>query len=207
LIPTGGVAIIGGGGHARVVISTLRAAGVEAAAVFDDDPGRRGTRVLGVEVVGPVASVADHPSEFGIVAVGDNRVRKAIVGRVGLRWVTAVHPRALVDPSARVGAGAVVFAGAVVQPGAVIGEHAVVNTGVIIEHDCTIGDFAQAASGTCLAGAVRVGEGAMLGVGTLAVPGVRVGAWSTLGAGSVVVRDLPDGVVAFGVPAARRGGA
>jgi acetyltransferase EpsM len=33
-------------------------------------------------------------------------------------------------------------------------------------------------------------------------PGVRIGRWSTLGAGAVAIRDVADGVVAVGVPAA-----
>mgnify|MGYP003515698800 CR=1 FL=1 len=37
----------------------------------------------------------------------------------------------------------------------------------------------------------------------LALPlaGVRVGAWATIGAGAAVVHDIPDGVLAVGVPA------
>jgi sugar O-acyltransferase (sialic acid O-acetyltransferase NeuD family) len=197
------VVVIGAGGHAKVVISTLRAAGHEVAAVFDDNPAKRGTRVLGVEVVGPIDSIADHPYESGIVAIGNNRLRKTIADRVGpgFHWVTAIHPGAHVDASLKIGAGSVVFVGAVIQPDVVIGAHVIINTGAIVEHDCTMGSFSQATSGTCLAGGVEVGEGAMLGIGTLAIPGVRIGSWSTVGAGSVVVRDLPENVVAVGAPA------
>ena len=41
----------------------------------------------------------------------------------------------------------------------------------------------------------------MLGIGSVAIPGVRIGAWTTVGAGAAVVRDVPDRVVAMGVPA------
>jgi sugar O-acyltransferase (sialic acid O-acetyltransferase NeuD family) len=196
-----GVVVIGGGGHARVVISTLRRAGCEVAAVFDDASASWGTRVCGVEVLGPVESIPEHPYRCGVIAVGDNQTRREIAGRVSLCWLTAVHPGAYVDPSATVGPGAVVFAGAVVQPGAVVGDHAIVNSGAVVDHDCEVGRFAHVAPGVILAGAVRVGEGTLLGVGTSVIPGVRIGSWSTVGAGSVVVRDLPDGVIALGSPA------
>ncbi len=38
------------------------------------------------------------------------------------------------------------------------------------------------------------------------VPSVRVGQWTTVGAGAAVVRDLPSGVIATGVPARVRRG-
>jgi acetyltransferase EpsM len=48
---------------------------------------------------------------------------------------------------------------------------------------------------------VRVCRGAWVGIGSSVIDGVRIGAGSTVGAGSVVVRDVPDGVLAYGVPA------
>jgi UDP-perosamine 4-acetyltransferase len=58
---------------------------------------------------------------------------------------------------------------------------------------------------SALAGGVTIGERAFLGVGARAIPGVRIGADTILGAGGVVVRDLPDAVVAIGVPAQIKG--
>ena len=55
--------------------------------------------------------------------------------------------------------------------------------------------------GVHLGGSVQVDEGAFLGIGSSAIPGRKVGAWTTVGAGTVVVRDLSEGVVAYGVPA------
>jgi len=43
-----------------------------------------------------------------------------------------------------------------------------------------------------------------VGIGSVATPGVRIGRACVIGAGSVVVRDVPDGAVAYGVPARLR---
>lgn len=51
-----------------------------------------------------------------------------------------------------------------------------------------------------LCGNVTVGEGTMVGVGTVVIPGIKIGKWCTIGAGSVVIRDIPDGVTAYGNP-------
>jgi D-arabinose 1-dehydrogenase-like Zn-dependent alcohol dehydrogenase len=42
------VAVLGVGGHAKVVIATLQAAGFTVAAVFDDDRSKQGSRLLSV---------------------------------------------------------------------------------------------------------------------------------------------------------------
>lgn len=191
--------VIGAGGHAKVVVATLQAAGRAIAGVLDDDEAKHGRTVLGVPVVGPVERAAGGEA---IVAIGHNAVRKRIAESVPeVRWATVVHPSAVVHPSVRVGAGSVVFAGAVVQPDTHLGRHVIVNTGATIDHDGRVGDYVHVAPGTNLAGDVHLGEGAFLGIGARAVPGVHVGAWTTVGAGAVVVQDLPDGVTAVGVPA------
>jgi sugar O-acyltransferase (sialic acid O-acetyltransferase NeuD family) len=204
----GEVLVAGAGGHAKVVIATLQAAGFEVAGVLDDDAAKLGTSVLGVRVVGgtEMASGSDRPL---VLAIGSNAARRDLAARLACRWATVVHPGAIVHPSVRLGPGAVVFAGAVVQPDTVIGAHAIVNTGARIDHDCVIGDFAHVAPGCALAGAVRVGEGAFCGIGSAVIPGVSIGAWAVVGAGAAVVRDVPGGATIAGVPARplRGGGA
>ncbi len=193
--------VIGAGGHAKVVIATLHAAGRDIAGVLDDDAAKYGDEVLGVPIVGPVARAGEGTHE-AIIAVGDNRARQRIAEALpGVVWATAVHPSAVVHPSVAVGEGTVVFAGAVVQPDTRLGAHTIVNTGATVDHDSVLADYVHVAPGSHLAGNVRLGEGVFLGIGTVAVPGVSVGAWTTVGAGAAIVADLPSGVTAVGVPA------
>lgn len=194
--------VIGGGGHAKVVIATLQANGREVKGIFDDAPALQGKDLVGVPILGTVAAAKDMDGEF-IIAIGVNSVRyrvaEAFVSE--MRWASVIHPRAWVHASARLGPGAVVCAGAIIQPDAEVGAHAVVNTGATVDHDCRIGDYTHLAPGVHLAGGVGIGEGTFLGVGAAALPGVRVGTWSTVGAGAVLTGDLPANVVAVGVPA------
>lgn len=195
------VYVIGGGGHAKVVIATLQAAGKTIAGVLDDEAAKHGTTLLGVPVLGPVERARESEHE-AVIAVGDNGTRRRIAERLaGVRWATAVHPAAVVHPSVTVGEGTVVFAGAVVQPDTRLGRHVIVNTGATVDHDGELADYVHVAPGSHLAGNVRLGEGTFLGIGSAAVPGVSVGAWATVGAGAVVVKDLPANVTAVGAPA------
>jgi acetyltransferase-like isoleucine patch superfamily enzyme len=45
-----------------------------------------------------------------------------------------------------------------------------------------------------------VGEGTWIGAGAVVIPGIRIGKNCIIGAGSVVVKDIPDGVKAYGNP-------
>jgi sugar O-acyltransferase (sialic acid O-acetyltransferase NeuD family) len=196
------VVVLGGGGHARVVIDVLRRSSCTVLSVFDDTPASWDREVLGIRVVGPLATLARYRRFFGVIAIGDNAARRRIAQALPRgEWVRAVHPASVVADPAALGPGVVVMAGAVVQPGASVGAHAIVNTMASIDHDCRLGAFSHVAPGAHLGGAVVVEEGAFVGMGAVLAPRVRVGRWSTVGAGSLVLRHVPAGSVAYGRPA------
>lgn len=194
------LAVVGAGGHAKVVVATAQACGYEVVGLYDDDPTKAEATVLGVPVRGRVAEVAGAGCA-AVFAIGDNRSRKSLGAGLDLPLATLVHPAAVVHESVEIGGGTVIFAGVVVQPGARLGHHVILNTGATVDHDCELGDWVHCAPGSHLAGRVTVGEGALLGVGSAVIPDLRIGAWAVLGAGSTAVEDVADGVRVGGVPA------
>ncbi len=194
--------VLGAGGHAAVLISTLFAKAYEVAGVYDDDPALADTDILGVPVIG---RIADLPGDFrgpAAVGIGTNTIRHTIVKQFPqCEWLTLVHPHAVVAPSAVIGEGSVVFAGAIVQARAKVGKHVILNTGCSVDHDCDVADFCHVAPGGRLAGGVTLEEGAFMGIGSSVIPLKTVGAWSTVGAGGVAIHDIPPNVTAVGVPA------
>jgi sugar O-acyltransferase (sialic acid O-acetyltransferase NeuD family) len=201
---TRGVIVIGGGGHAKVVIATAVAAGWTIDAVADDDPARWGQRLLGYEITGSAGVRLGDGGATCVIAIGDNAVRRRLASTARCRFATIVHPAAVVHESVQLGAGSVVFAGAVIQPDTRIGGHAIVNTGASIDHDCIVGEAVHVAPGARLAGAVELGDEVFVGMGAVVIPQIRVGARTVVGAGAAVVGDLPAETVAVGVPARPR---
>lgn len=200
------ILIVGAGGHAQVVADILlQAAGAGAPVGFlDDNPASHRRALLGLPVLGAVADLARIPHDALVIAIGSNRARAALYGRLcaqGERFVPAVHPRAIIAPGVPVGAGAVVCAGAIVGTGSRVGANAILNTGCTVDHHNVIGDHAHVAPGVHLAGEVQVGEGAFIGIGAAVLPGRRVGAWSTVGAAALVRHDVPERATVVGVPA------
>lgn len=196
------ICVLGAGGHAKVVIATLRAAGYFVERVLDDDPARHGKEILGAPVAGLLSVIEEAKVSRAVIAIGDNQSRQKIAARFGnTDWATVIHPTAIVDPTATIGPGTVVFAGAIIQPDAIIGAHAIINTGATIDHDCRIGDYAHIAPGCHICGNVTIGEGVLMGVGSVVIPGISIGAGTTVGAGSVIIKGLPHSCVAAGSPA------
>ena len=175
----------------------------EEVAGFVDDRVAAGSRVLDLPVLGTLAWLVREPRRVAL-GIGDNATRARVAARcleAGSELVRAIHPRAVVAPSARIAEGAVVMAAAVVNPSAEIGRGAIVNTAAVIEHDCVVGPFAHVSPNATLGGGAGVGEEAHLGIGATMLPGVKVGARSVIGGGALVARDVPGDVVARGVPA------
>lgn len=199
--------IWGASGHARVVADIVRLNNQYELAGFVDNTASGPDRFLNHTVyrdLEALRAVRDEGAVSVIVAVGDCRARiqlaQTVVDR-GFTLVSAIHPRAIVSSDASIGEGTVVAAGAVVNPGCVIGANVIINTGATVDHDCKIADGVHIGPGAHLGGWVTVGAATWLGIGAIVKDRIAVGEGGIVGAGSVVLSDVPDGVIAWGVPA------
>ncbi len=199
--------VVGGGGHAKVLVSTLLLCGRNILGFVDLKP--TDLPLLGISYLGNDAAVLLHaPCDVrlvnGVGSADSTSRRQAVYDRFtheGYCFATVIHPSAVVAPEVQIEDGAQIMAGAILQPGSCIGSNAVVNTGAIIDHDCVVGAHAHIAPGAVLSGGVHVGSGAHVGTGARVIQGVFVGAASVVGAGAVVINDVPPDVTTVGVPA------
>lgn len=201
------VFVYGASGHGKVVADILLAGRVAIAGFIDDGLHTQSDEILGLKVLGDgnwLATQAKSGSVAAVLGIGDNSARQKVARRcaeAAIMLISAVHPSSVLAPSARIGVGAVVMAGTVINPDAEVGTGAIINTGAIVEHDCRVGDFAHLSPNAAMGGCARLGSLSWLGIGATIIHGVTVGSNTIVGAGAVVVRDLPDEVVAIGVPA------
>lgn len=201
------VYVYGASGHGKVVADILLACEDPRLAGFVDDRAElRSTRVLGLPVLGDdcLQEEAGKMRVAVALGVGDNYARQRVAEKClawGMELVTLVHPAAKVSQSARMGPGTVVMAQAVINPDAVIASGVIVNTAAVVEHDVEIDEYAHVCPNAAMGGASKLGKFSQLGMGAVVIQCVSIGSHTIVGAGAVVVRDLPDRVVAFGVPA------
>lgn len=180
--------------------------------ITDADRSRKGSRLMGIGVLGGDDVLADYPPEavdlvLGVGSAGVSTIRQMLFENLkaaGYRFQTFVHPTATVSRHAVLGEGCQVMAGAVVQADARLGANVLVNTRVCVDHDCSIGDHVHLGPGSVLCAGVDVGVGSHLGSGSTTIQGVRIGRAVQVGAGAAIIRNCADGTCHVGVPARER---
>lgn len=201
------LAILGAGGHGKVVADTAEACGWKEV-VFFDDSWPQLTRCGVWPVLGDSACLRNTLSQFDgvVVAIGDNKTRLRITLELqasGAKIATVVHPRANISRYAEIAAGSVIFAGVSVNAGAVVGQAAILNTGCNVDHDCRLGQGCHVSPGASLAGAVVLGDLCWVGIGASIRQCIHIGSAVVIGAGAAVVANVMDNVTIVGVPARR----
>lgn len=196
------IILIGGSGHAKVIIDCVRASGSEVFGILDDGIPA-GTRVLDVPVLGPTDDYIRYPDHPFLIAIGNNTVRRLIAEKTEVRWATVIHPRATVSPYAKLGEGTMVMPNATVNAGAILGRHCIVNTGAVVEHDNILEDFVHISPNAALGGTVRVGAETHIGIGACVRNNINICGGCSIGAGAAVVRDISEPGTYIGVPARR----
>lgn len=184
--------VVGAGGHGRSVAEAALLSGRFEVIAFLDDSTPAEEAVLGLPVWGPVESIAQYRTAMdqAVVAVGNNAVRETLMQRwatAGVTWATVVHPRAIVAPSAVLGAGSAVMAGAIIGTEARLGMGSIVNCGAVVDHHATVEDFGHLGVNASMAGGTRLGRGGWMQAGSTLAYGAVVPSSATVGPGEAVV--------------------
>ncbi len=196
------IIIIGGGGHAKVLIDAIVTIGIFNIKGILDPKIKVGTIVGGFPVIGSDELLFDDSFGGTCLALGvgimkgSDDTRRRIYARFSeMKYVFPAirHGTAIVARDAVIGDGVQIMAGAIVQPCAKIGSNSIVNTSAVVEHDCNIAAHCHIAPGAILGGGVSVGEESMVGLGARVLPGVKIGRNVTVGAGTIVLSEVEDG--------------
>lgn len=199
--------LLGAGGHARVLLSTLLMQGRQVLGFVS--PENVGGDLLGIPQLGGDEAVLTYdPSAVLLVnGVGSaarisRRLKTYEYFRTeGYSFESVIHPSAIIAAERELADGVQIMAGTVIQTGCVIEENCIVNTGARVDHDCLVRAHAHIAPGAILSGNVHVGLRSHIGAGAVIIQGVRIGDDSIVGAGAVVLGDVSASLTVAGVPA------
>jgi len=205
------IVILGAGGFGREVLDIIIAQNKvserwKILGFVDEDPELKGKVLNGYPVLGSFDwfSKIDLKEIMVVCAIGDNISKKKVVEKakgLGLTFANVVHPSVIMTEFVTLGEGVIICAGCILTNQITIGNHVIINLDVTIGHDSIIEDFCTLSPGVHISGRNKIGEGANVGTGAVTIQGIVIGRWSIIGAGAVVAQDIPDKVVAVGVPA------
>lgn len=201
--------IIGAGGHSLSVLEILHFdPGIKIMGFLDNDEKLRGKKMDRDAVVeGDITEIHElirKGTNSFIVAIGDNEVRKKYFAdclKLGLIPINAIHTKATISHNAKsIGTGVFIGANAYIGPEVSVGNNVIINNSVVLPHNNTVEDNVNISPGVNVGGGSVIKEGSFIGIGTSIIQYITIGRNVTIGAGAAIVCNIPDNVIAFGVP-------
>ena len=192
------IAIIGAGGHGKVVGEIALLNQYETIDFFDDRVSE--IKNFPFTIIDTLDYLKEHLEDYDafFVAIGDNQTRSDKIEwlkKYKMNIVSLIHPKSTISKFSSLGIGTCVMANAAVNPGTLIKEGVIINTSTSVDHDCVIEDFAHISPNCSLSGSVRIGKFTHLGTGTSVHPGIHIGNNVKTAVGSKVFKDILDDTI------------
>ncbi|MBN2803833.1 MAG: acetyltransferase [Deltaproteobacteria bacterium] len=205
------VAILGYGGNCFDVADAIEAINSKSQkyrlAGFFDDSDNKKINDKYPPILGKINDAQHFKDLCFVNAIGSTRsfkLKEEIIKRSGInneRFISIIHPRAVVSPSATIKNGTVILAGVNIGPSVAIGHHVMILQNSVIGHDSIIGDYSIIAAGAVINGNVTVKPSVFIGAKSVVLENRTLESNSLLGAGAVLTKDLSKDAIAKGNPA------
>ena len=192
------IVIIGGGGHASVLVDILLKQNRNIIAVISPENIYERSIFKGLTQLKNDDDILQFPIDAIRLVNGIGMLPKSGLRRrlnqyylsLGYSFETVIAPEAIISPFATILLGAQIFPAAVIQAGANIGAHSIINTGAVIEHDCHIGEYNHIAPRVTMCGQVSTSTNVFIGANATIFNNTVIGENSVIGAGAVVKYNI-----------------
>jgi len=207
-LKTKSVSVIGGGGHAKSVITILKKLDDFKLIGYTDIENKG--EILGTKYLGKDTALFDLGVKNICIGISylktpfDQSVRKKIINIFSQRdfvFPSIVSRTSIINFEVEIGQGTIVFDRVVINSGSSLGDFGVINTGAVIEHDCKIGDHIFIAPGGVICGNVKIGNDVFIGAGSIVRDGVSIPDNVIIGSCSNVINDIEIPGLYLGNPA------
>jgi acetyltransferase EpsM len=190
--------IIGCGGHAKVVLSIIDLLDdVEVVGFYDDN--KKG-EFCNYPILGSIKDLNLGHDGY-IIGIGNDKVRQEIYEIYpNINWISAIHPKSIIDSNVKIGKGTVICAGVIIQTEVKIGVHCIINTGCSIDHESKIGNFCNICPGAVICGRVKIGDLTFIGANATIIQCLSIGQKCLVGASSLVIKNITEPGVYIGTP-------
>ncbi|MCA9839843.1 MAG: acetyltransferase [Trueperaceae bacterium] len=159
---------------------------------------------LAYEIIGNTDSYKVQEKDRFLLAVGNPNTRKMLVEKLeqrGAEFISLVHPKAYVSPSAKLGKGVIISPFATIATHSVLSDHVVLGFYAHVGHDAVIGSYGVLSPYAAVNGGTVLEELGFLGTHAVVTPNRKVGRDAQIAAGAIVYSDVPANRLALGNPA------
>jgi len=156
------------------------------------------------KVLAKVAEYKIEENDVFFCGIGNLRDRKKtieIIKNKGGKFISLIHPTAVISPSVTIGDGVGIKAFCVISSDVTIDDYSFLQSSVILGHDVKIGKFCQISSFSFFAGYATVSDLVSISAGVKVIQNVKIEKESVVGIGSVVINRVKEGTTVFGIPA------
>jgi len=197
--------VIGGGGHASVLVDILRAQQREILAIVSPEDISQRRVFSGLTHLKNDDDVLSFSPDSVNLVNGVGILPKSGLKRklneyfisLGYSFETVISDSAQVSSFAEIKQGAQIFSGSIIQTGAVIGAHTIINSGVIIEHDSMIGSYNHIAPKAILCGQVTTHNNVYIGASATIIQNITLEQGSIVGAGAIVTKNISSEQICY----------
>jgi sugar O-acyltransferase (sialic acid O-acetyltransferase NeuD family) len=199
--------VIGAGGFAREVLNifTDLSRNKEVVAFLEENCRSKGTHLNEKPVEDfSILNEKNLKNDIKLICAIATPLRKRLIEhtrQLGYRYETAIHPSVIMSKWVSIGEGNIICAGNILTNQITLGEFVIINLACTIGHDVKIGKYTTLSPGVNVSGRVNIGDECYIGTGATIIEKVNIGNKSYIAAGAVVVSDIPENVLAVGIPA------
>lgn len=170
---------------------------------LDDNPRILDNYDMDVGIIGELNSYEIKNQDRFLFAIGEIDVKIRLVARLkkkGAKFLTLIHPTAIVANTAKIGQGVIICPFVIVTDHAQLGDFVMMNIYSSCGHDVKVGNYCILSPYATLNGFVVLEKEVFLGTRATVIPYKKIGHKSKISANSVVMRDVPPYKIVFGVP-------
>jgi sugar O-acyltransferase (sialic acid O-acetyltransferase NeuD family) len=157
-------------------------------------------------IVDSVENYVVGDDDIFICALGDVQQKKKYIQMIldkGGKFISLIHPSAVVDINAKIGVGCIVLQNAALGSGSIIGDFNLIQISTIIGHDVVIGNYCRIDCHAVCTGRSKIADEVTIHTSAVINQKVMVEKGATVGALSFVVRTVKENSTVFGNPAIR----
>ena len=192
------IAIIGSGGHAKIIVDILNELNTYNIIGFYDDNIK--SQLYDLNHLGKTDKI-DKSINYFIIAIGNNNIRKQIYDKnKDLSYPNLIHPKSIISKNSKLGIGNVICAGAVIQTDVIIGNHCIINTNSSIDHESIIKDYCSVCPGVVICGNVKIDELTFIGANSTIIQCLTIGNNCIIGSASNIIKNVDNNNKIVGNP-------